>query len=352
MSLVLWVLGGVTACSTAAFLTARLIEWTRALGVVDTPNARSSHTRVTPRGGGLAIVAVVVVAAAGAIAAWPAAARQLLAVITPAVVVSAVSWFDDIKPLPNRVRFGVHIAAAAATACLIGPLERIRLGDTMSFDVGVLAWPLTLLWITGMTNAFNFMDGIDGIAGITAAAAGGAIAAVALAVSSPAVAAVALAFAAAALGFLRSNWPPARIFMGDVGSAFCGFLIAALPFALPRDNWPRAVPAVAFTMWPFIFDATFTLARRALRRENIFQSHRSHIYQRLVIGGWSHRAVSALYGGLAAMAATIAAVPFIDPMLRRPCERAAFATLALGICLLLGLVRVVERPRNESLEPV
>ena len=135
---------------------------------------------------------------------------------------------------------------------------------------------------------------------------------------------------------------------------FAALLLAciALPFALPRDTWSRAVPAVAFTMWPFIFDTTFTLARRALRRENVFRSHRSHIYQRLVIGGWSHRAVSALYGGLAAMAATIAAVPFIDPVLRRPCDRAALAALVLGIGLLLVLVRVAERPRHESLEPV
>jgi UDP-N-acetylmuramyl pentapeptide phosphotransferase/UDP-N-acetylglucosamine-1-phosphate transferase len=254
-----------------------------------------------------------------------------------------VSWIDDIRSLPNRIRFAVHLGCAIAAVAVLGPVRQVSLGSFGSVDFGAAAWPLTLLWIVGLTNAFNFMDGIDGIAGITAAAAGAALAAAAAVFASPAVGGVAAAFAAAAGGFLACNWQPAKIFMGDVGSAFCGFLLAVLPLAVPPTAVPTAVAVAVAGLWPFIFDTGLTIIRRGLRRENIFQAHRSHLYQRLVIAGWSHRAVSSLYGALSLVTAGLAVVPLFEPALRRPADVAAAASIAIGILLLVTLVFVSEK---------
>jgi Fuc2NAc and GlcNAc transferase len=338
-----WSLWCVTAFVAAAALTRQLVGWARARGIIDAPNDRSSHTRITPRGGGLAIVAVVSVAAVLAAILHPESWPRLAGVLLPTLAVAAVSWLDDVRSLSNRTRFGVHLLAAIAATAAVGPVRQISLGSFGMLDLGPAAWPLTLLWIVGLTNAFNFMDGIDGIAGITAAAAGLAFAAVAGLCGATAMAAVAAAFAAAALGFLTCNWQPARIFMGDVGSAFCGFLLAVLPLAVQLETVPLLVPVVVVALWPFLFDTVYTLIRRLRNGENIFQAHRSHLYQRLTIAGWSHRAVSRLYGGLAAMAAAVAVAPLLDPAVRRTADHVALCTILIGSLLLVGLVLVAER---------
>lgn len=313
MPLVLfWSVWMATAALAAAMLAQRLIGWTAARGAIDIPNERSCHVRATPRGGGLAIVAVTLAAAALVCVLHPEAARGVLGAILPAAAVAAVSWIDDMHSLSKRLRFAVHVGSAIAATAVLGPVERIDLGGhgghggLGTFELGLAAWPLTILWIAGLTNAFNFMDGIDGIAGITAAVAGLVLAAVAAGCRSPAVGGIAAAFAAAAGGFLVWNWQPARIFMGDVGSAFCGFMLATLPLALPRESIPAALPIAIAPLCPFILDTGLTLVRRLVARENIFQAHRSHLYQRLVIAGWSHRAVAALYGLLAVIAGALA----------------------------------------------
>jgi len=339
----LWIAWCLAALAAGALLTRGLIEWTIARGIVDAPNARSSHTRTTPRGGGLSIV-IVVAAVAGVIAAIrPDEALRIGGAIVPALAIAAVSWLDDVHTLRNRTRFIVHLAAAVAATAALGAVTRVDLGSVGMFRFGPLAWPLTLLWIVGLTNAFNFMDGSDGIAGITAAAVAAGIALAAAACIDGPVAVIAAAFAGASLGFLTSNWQPARIFMGDVGSAFCGFLLAALPLAARADAVPEVLPVAALALWPFIFDTSLTLLRRLRAGENIFQAHRSHLYQRLVIAGWSHRAVAALYGGLAAFGATIAVAPLLDPVVRRAADQVALVMPLVVAAVLVVLVMVAER---------
>jgi UDP-N-acetylmuramyl pentapeptide phosphotransferase/UDP-N-acetylglucosamine-1-phosphate transferase len=341
-----WAAWFLVAAAVASVATDWLIGWTSARGVLDRPNDRSSHTRITPRGGGIAIVSVVAWAVILAAVLWPGTRLSLVALLVPALAIAAVSWRDDLEPLPNRVRFGVHLAAAATATFLLGPIRSGDAGSLGAVHLGAAAWPVTMLWVVGMTNAFNFMDGIDGIAGVTAAVAGMALAAAAGCLGLEPVAAVGLAFAGASIGFLTCNWPPARIFMGDVGSAFCGFLIAVLPLLGGEDHGPRLAMVTAVAMWPFIFDTAFTLCRRAARGENIFKAHRSHLYQRLVIAGWSHRAVSTLYGGLSAMAAAVAVAPLHDAALTRTATALAVATISVGMTLLLTLVHLTERTQE------
>jgi UDP-N-acetylmuramyl pentapeptide phosphotransferase/UDP-N-acetylglucosamine-1-phosphate transferase len=323
----------------AALLTRFLIGWASRVGALDRPNERSSHTRTTPRGGGLSIVVATTMAEFLSAFIWPEVRGPLLAVGGASLAVACVSWLDDLKPVRNRVRFGVHLISAAAAAYVAGPIEVVDMGDLGTLSLGLSAWPLTVLWMVGMTNAFNFMDGIDGIAGITATGAGAAIAIAAACLGCPAVAGVGSAFAGAAAGFLVWNWPPAKIFMGDVGSAFCGFTIAALPLIPGTEPTSRLVTISLFAMWPFIFDTIFTLFRRLAKGENVFEAHRSHLYQRLVIAGWSHQAAASLYGILSASAAAISLSPFFDDSFTPALTKLGIAVLPLTAFLLLLLVR-------------
>jgi UDP-N-acetylmuramyl pentapeptide phosphotransferase/UDP-N-acetylglucosamine-1-phosphate transferase len=337
--------GGWTVGS--AVCVRRLAAWADRSGLHDPPNHRSSHGRPVPRIGGTVIVlmtALVAVAAAGVFpAGWPA----VVAILCPALVVAVVSLADDVRGVPIVVRFAVHVGAAVAATALLGPLSSIELGGFGRLGLGGFAWPLTLLWIVGLTNAFNFMDGIDGIAGITAVVAAAAVAAASVMVGAPVVAVVAAGLATAAAGFLRSNWHPAAIFMGDVGSTFIGFFLAVLPLAAGGPSAATLVAVVAAAVWPFIFDTAFTFLRRLIRGENVLQAHRGHLYQRLVGTGLSHATVALLYGGLSFVGGMLALASMTLPDTRLAVDRLA---LAFALASAAGLV--VGTLARESRGPV
>jgi UDP-N-acetylmuramyl pentapeptide phosphotransferase/UDP-N-acetylglucosamine-1-phosphate transferase len=288
-------------CLAAAALSAALTYlFTRvalAMGLIDRPNARSSHARPTPRGGGLAIV-LVLVGAVGALAARGAAGPAHGAWLLLGLgLIAGISGIDDVATISARIRLLAHALAAIVATAAAGPARVIDAGWLGQFDLGAAGWVLTVLWIVGMTNAFNFMDGIDGIAGITAAVALGVVSGGFWLSGDGYGALLAAAVAAAALGFLVWNWQPARVFMGDVGSASLGYTIAVLPLVAGEAERRWLLPLTVAVMWPFLLDTTLTFLRRLRNGENVLEAHRSHFYQRLVIGGWSHASVALIYGG-------------------------------------------------------
>ncbi len=301
----------VVAAAGAALLSLWLVGVVRCValrqGILDAPNERSLHSQPTPRGGGIGIVGVSLI---GILLCWVLvpfwAAWPLVSFVCAALFIAAVSWRDDVRPLPVLVRFGAHALAAVAVLVGIGSWAVLEIPVVGLFRLGYLGLPVTFLWIVGLTNAYNFMDGVDGIAGIQAVVAG--LGWVALTGGTARVETwLGLLLAGASLGFLVHNWPPARIFMGDVGSAFLGFNFAVLAVIGAQHN-PRLALAGALLVWPFVFDTSFTFLRRLRRGENVFQAHRSHLYQRLVLAGYSHRFVTCLYGVLAAGGVVLALV--------------------------------------------
>jgi UDP-N-acetylmuramyl pentapeptide phosphotransferase/UDP-N-acetylglucosamine-1-phosphate transferase len=337
----IWLSAALAAFAAAATLTTWLGPVLRRLGAVTRPGP-DGRGRAVPRGGGLAIV--VVTAGAGLVATWldPAARAAVVAWLAAVGGVAAVSLRDDFRPLPALTRLIVHLLAAVGLVAVAGPIESLGLAGVGEVEFGRFAWPLTVLWVAGLTNAFNFMDGIDGIAGITAAAGGTTVAFAANAVGCESAAVVALGLAAGSLGFLTSNWPPARVFMGDVGSTFCGFTLAALPLIAQPPGRALVLPVAVLALWPFLFDAGITLVKRIVRRENVLESHQSHLYQRLVLAGWSHRAVASLYGLLAATSGGVAAVGVLAAPLRATAGNLAAAVIVLVPVLLVTLVQVSE----------
>jgi UDP-N-acetylmuramyl pentapeptide phosphotransferase/UDP-N-acetylglucosamine-1-phosphate transferase len=212
-------------------------------------------------------------------------------------MISLVSFVDDRRGLQIGVRFGVQLLAAAI---LVIGSDLILLSTAVPM-LGVISWgwiaaPITILFLIWMANLYNFMDGMDGFAGGMTVIGCGLLGFLGWQAHHPVISVIATLQSVAAAGFLVHNFPPAKIFMGDVGSVSTGFLAAALMILGCRDGvFDLWVPIIVFS--PFILDATVTLARRVLRHENVWEAHRDHYYQRLVLSGWGHRrTVLAEYG--------------------------------------------------------
>jgi Fuc2NAc and GlcNAc transferase len=300
--------GGGAAVATWALVVV-LVHQVPRIGLVDRPNERSLHKRVTPRGGGIAIVGVAL-AFVGATAIWRRAdavglETPLWIYFSMALFIALVSLWDDFKSLGVGLRILCHVAAAAFVAWSLAGFDAVTLPG---WGVNLPAWlggALTIVWIVGLINVYNFMDGIDGIAAVQGVVAGLAWAVAGVWLGTGVIWEFGLVLMGACFGFVLFNWAPARIFMGDVGSTFLGFTFAVLPLLLVREL-PRLagvvqagiVPGFAvLVVWPFVGDGLLTLFRRILRGERVWEAHRSHLYQRLVQTGWSHARVSLLYGG-------------------------------------------------------
>jgi UDP-N-acetylmuramyl pentapeptide phosphotransferase/UDP-N-acetylglucosamine-1-phosphate transferase len=302
---------GLVAIAAATYGGVWLLVRSRlAPRLMDRPNERSSHTEATPRGGGILIV-VVTIAAISAYSAAVDGAPDMRWVSGAASLVALVSVLDDMSPIKHYLRFAVHLVAAGLVVYATGGFTLLEVPLVGGLPMGILGPIASLLWIVWMTNAFNFMDGIDGIAGLQAVIGGIAIASVAAVYSEPSITAFGLIVSASSFGFLLHNWQPARIFMGDVGSAFLGFLFATFPLLLigRTGGHDSRIPIIAVTLvWLFVFDALVTLFHRASKLEKIWTPHREHIYQRLVRAGWPHAAVALFYGiGSALTAAALVA---------------------------------------------
>ena len=274
----------------AAVLTGVIRRAALVRGMLDIPNQRSSHQVPTPRGGGLAVVIAAFAGwfTASALGALP---DNLLIALLGGIPVAFVGYLDDRRGLPARMRLVVHLAAAIWAVWWLGDLPPIQFGDA-TVETGLAGKVIALLGIVWTLNLFNFMDGIDGIAAseaIFVAAAGAGIAGLCgLSTSSMLVG---LTLAAACGGFLPWNWPPARIFMGDVGSGFIGYAVGVLIVAGLREQ-PGAPFIALILAGVFFVDATVTLLRRLMRRERLAQAHRTHAYQWLARRWSSHRRVT------------------------------------------------------------
>ncbi len=307
----------VVAFVLALALTPALRAAASRFGLLDRPNLRSSHQAVVPRGGGVAIAAAVL----GALTlARPGLGGRLTPVLLGAVALAVVGLCDDRYSLPAGVRVAAQLIVALAVVAGLGGLERMPLPPPFDWPLGALGAPLAAFWIVAIVNFFNFLDGIDGLAALQAAITGLGMM---LAGWDPSTSLLAGALAGAAAGFLPFNWAPASVFLGDAGSYFLGFTLAALPLAAPPEGRPGAVLFVALSLWLFLADATWTLARRARRGARVHEAHREHLYQQLA-RRWGHARVTLSIGMASAVLTAIA-------LAAHRSESPAWAWAALGL---------------------
>jgi Fuc2NAc and GlcNAc transferase len=258
--------------------------------LIDQPNARGSHTIATPRGGGVGIVVAVLLGTL--VLGWLdlLAPNLVLALSVGGLAVALIGWIDDHGHVAAQWRALVHLIAAAWALYQLGGLPSLTVGP-WQLDLGLFGIPIALLAIVWLTNLYNFMAGIDGLAtsqGIFSATA----AALLLGLhGAHGMAMLCLLLAAACAGFLYWNRPPAKIFMGDVGSGFLRYCFALKPISSENQgNLPLLVWLLLLAL--FIADAGYTLIARMLRGEAWHQAHRQHAYQRLIRQGLSHGRVT------------------------------------------------------------
>jgi Fuc2NAc and GlcNAc transferase len=277
---------------TASFgLTWLIRRYALARNVLDVPNERSSHTVATPRGGGLAIVVAFLASVLGVAALTAIDARLLWAVFGGGIAVAGVGFLDDHGAVWAGHRLAVHVLASAWALWWLGELPPTDFGFG-AVELGWFGSGLALLFLVWFLNLYNFMDGIDGIAGVEAIAIAGSATLILYWRGAPLdVVMLPTLLAAAAGGFLIWNWPPARIFMGDVGSGFLGLVIGILALSTVNRGF--------LTVWvwlilfgAFFVDATVTLFRRVARGERAYEAHRSHAYQRLARHWGTHLPVT------------------------------------------------------------
>jgi len=263
------------------FVVSGLLTWwfasTRSpFHIHDRPNERSLHTHPMPRSGGIAIL-LAIIAGWGWLLATSDMPAPLPWIIAAATAVAVVSLLDDLYEVSARMRLPVHMLAAIL----------ILLGG-IALPWGWVGWIISLLGIVWMINLYNFMDGMDGFAGGMTTAGFAILGIAGWWGGEQTYALYCWTVAASSLGFLLFNFPPARIFMGDVGSATLGLLVAGFSlWGMHNSLFPLWFPLLVFS--PFAVDATVTLIRRILCKEKVWKAHRTHYYQRLVQAGWGHK---------------------------------------------------------------
>jgi UDP-N-acetylmuramyl pentapeptide phosphotransferase/UDP-N-acetylglucosamine-1-phosphate transferase len=262
----------------------------RRFGVIDRPNARSSHLVPTVRGGGVAIIGTIAVGLLFAVWRGGAGGGEAAIITVGVLLLALVSFIDDLKPIGPAVRFGYHGTVAVAFMWTLG-VPDLGLGGAAAAVASAVFCVVGFLWLAGYTNAFNFMDGINGLAGGQAVVTGLGTAALAtvagLPASHPAVW-LSLLVAGAAAGFLPHNFPRARMFMGDVSSAPLGCLLATTGWWLASEAGWQWLILVGLLHANFVLDTGVTLLRRMARGDRWYEAHREHFYQRLIRAGKSH----------------------------------------------------------------
>jgi UDP-GlcNAc:undecaprenyl-phosphate GlcNAc-1-phosphate transferase len=283
-----------------ALVLARLMLYR--VRIMDMPNERSSHSAPIPKSGGISIVATFLI---GVLIIFLFGEKTLIrhvyffGFVFSALLIAGISLYDDIANKPFIIKLTTQLAAILLVLAFGIVIDRVALPFAGLVPLGWWGYPISFIWIVGMTNAFNFMDGVDGLAGGAAVIASAFFCAITFSQGSTFVYITCYALLAGSLGFLVYNFPPARIFMGDVGSAFLGFVFAVLAIIAARyDHSHTSFMVMPLLLFNVIYDTFFTFVRRLLRGERVIDAHRTHLYQLFNRIGYSHRVVSSFHYGM------------------------------------------------------
>jgi UDP-GlcNAc:undecaprenyl-phosphate/decaprenyl-phosphate GlcNAc-1-phosphate transferase len=302
-------LSAIVAAGVAIGLTPLAAWFARRVGAVDQPSGRRIHTMPTPRLGGLAIMGAVLVPAVFYLPVSP----QARALLVGAVLVGILGAVDDIFGLDPVIKLVGQVACACVPVAAGLTIDHITLPVLGVHNLGAFQYPLTVLWFVAIVNMINFIDGMDGLAAGVAglAAVMFAILAASLDRSDPAILAAAIAGACA--GFLVFNFHPAKIFMGDSGSMFLGFVLAGVAVnGVVKSAATVALLGPLLVLAIPILDTSFVIMRRIKNRQPVYIADRSHFHHRFFTIGWGQRkTVLAMYAWCALLGAFALVIRFV-----------------------------------------
>ena len=267
--------------------------------IMDVPNERSSHETPTPTSGGIVLVITFVIGVTAIYLFGDATLikkKYFFGFLISSLFIAAISLYDDIRFKPVGFKLLSQIAAISIVMISGIVIREVTFPPMGRFQLGMIGYGLTFFGILGLTNAYNFMDGMSGMAAGTTVIAAAFFGYISYQEGSTFVYIVCYTLISGALGFLVFNFPTSRLFMGDVGSAFLGFVFANLSIiAGLYDHSHTSFLVVPLLLFHFIYDTAFTFVRRLVRGENVFQAHRTHLYQLFNRLGHSHMVVSGFH---------------------------------------------------------
>lgn len=271
------------------FITAGLKKYAISKELIDVPNPRSSHHKATPKGGGLAIVITFLAGTIFLSTKFILSQNMLVGILGGGILIALIGWWDDHGHVAVWLRLAVHLVVAIWVLGLSGGMPSIDIGG-VSWNLGWIGYISGVLLLVWFINLYNFMDGIDGLAAVEAIFVAGVSGILLTASGAYTLGWVLWILTAATAGFLFWNWPPARIFMGDVGSGFLGFIFGASMLSTAHQ---KIIPIWSWLilLGVFLTDATLTLIRRILHGSRWYQAHRRHAYQHAA-RRWSHMRVT------------------------------------------------------------
>lgn len=271
----------------SVLITKRLLGKNAWLDLVDTPVERSLHIQPTPNGGGIAILTSILVL--GALATYLYPGYHAIGVIALCIlIVGSISLYDDLKGVRPAHRLIVHSLAAILLIISGFKWSSLELPGLLFYWPETVVSIVSYLFIVWLINLYNFMDGIDGFAGGMAVIGFGTFSIFGFIWEEWYFMLLSMIIASSAAGFLVFNFPPAKIFMGDIGSSVLGLLVAVFALWGTKERiFPLWISILIFS--PFIVDATVTLIKRAINKERIWEAHNNHFYQKLTKSGWGHK---------------------------------------------------------------
>lgn len=313
--------------------------------VVDEPGERRSHDKVTPRGGGMAIVLtfLIIFLLPGLFQSY--SQKLFWGLIINGLAIAILGFLDDLYTLSRTPRIIAWFAITVVSIIFGIELNTITLPILGVIRFGFLSPLVTFLWLIGVTNLFNFMDGIDGLAGFEALIASGFLAGIAFYTGNTLVFSASVIIFGAVLGFLPHNFPKAKIFMGDGGSNFLGYLFAALAVIGSQGDQsqiPFIIPVILLSM--FLWDGGTTLIKRLPKGKDWLEPHRDHYYQRLIKLGYTHKKVTLFYCALNLILGVIAL------LFLRINERFSLALILFSVIPFLIVLIVTNRLEKDNKE--
>ena len=322
------------------FFTPPVKNFAHKVGAIDVPkDARRMHKKPIPRLGGLAIYGGFLCS----ILIFGQLDETMLCVLLGAAIIVALGIFDDVLALGAKLKFVVQIVAAAIPVCIgdlqIGLFTNLNpLSDTPFVHLGILAVPVTIIWIVGITNAVNLIDGLDGLAVGVSSIAAITMLAVALLTGNMPIAITMAALAGACIGFMPYNLNPAKIFMGDTGSTFLGYMLATVSIMGLFKFYAVISFAVPFLILGLpIFDTAYAIIRRVAAGRSPMSPDRGHVHHKLIDMGFNQKqAVAILYAISATLGLTAVVLTSSGEVKAIVLLLAVLAAILVGACIIYG----------------